>query len=183
MKETISFKPFFESKLKDAILKARERPAVAATKTARLQAAKDTHEAIKTALSGGKIVSIRARKTPSFEAPAVDHHLVMHQGTLMLVDPRGNGKHVSLMTPSDNGHIVVNFKEKGRRAPKPVYLHAGFGGSGDMIETDVDASPYRVSMVGGNPQFRGLPDLSEESEKVRIMNLLEQRLEKKKLVM
>jgi len=97
----------------------------------------------------------------------------------MLVDPRGMGKHVSLLTASDTGHIVVNFKEKNRRAPKPIYLHAGHGGVGDMIETDVDSSPYRVSMVGGNPQFRGLPDLSEETSKFRIMNLLEQRLEKK----
>ncbi len=181
MKETMSFKPFFESKLKDAMLKARERPAIVATKAARLEKAKETHKAIQAALNGGKIVSIRARKTPDFEAPAVDHHLVMHQGSLMLVDPRGMGKHVSLLTASDTGHIVVNFKEKNRRAPKPIYLHAGHGGVGDMIETDVDSSPYRVSMVGGNPQFRGLPDLSEETSKFRIMNLLEQRLEKKKI--
>jgi|688.fasta_scaffold14418_3 GH24 family phage-related lysozyme (muramidase) len=178
---TEDFRTFMEGRVKDEMLKARERPAIAITKKARAESATKTHGAIQSALKSGKIVTIRARTVPDFEAPAVDHNLVVHQGALMMVDPKGMAREVSQMVPSDSGHIAVNFKEKNRRAGRTMYLHAGHESEGDMIETEVERSPYRVSMVGGRRQFRGLPDLSEESttDTVRIMNLLEQRLKKK----
>lgn len=171
-------KNLIETKQKDDMLKARENPAIAATKAARGRSAQEVHDTIMKALQGGKVVTVPTRTVADFEAPAVDHHLVMHQGRMMLVSPKGRGREVHMLSPSDTGHIRVHFKERGRRAAKPVYLHAGFQGSGDVIESD---PAYRVSLVGGVPQFRGLPDMSENysSEKIRIMNLLEERLKKK----
>lgn len=177
-----SLRQLIETKQKDMMLKARENPAVAATKAARGRSAEEVHGTIMKALESGKVVTVPTRTVADFEAPAVDHHLVMHQGRMMLVSPKGRGREVHMLSPSDTGHIRVHFKEKGRRAAKPVYLHGGFQGSGDVIESD---PAYRVSLVGGVPQFRGLPDMSEEtnheSDKVRIMNLLEERLNKKKI--
>lgn len=183
-----AYKKLVESKYQEALIKARENPVIAVTKEARLKSAKKTHDAIQAALGADKIVTVRARTTPNFESPSVDHHLVNHQGMLMLVSPRGVGKQVAHMVPSDTGHIAVHFKEKGRRAAKPIYLHAGFEGQDDFIETEKDNSPYRVSLVGGNTVFKGLPDMSEnfeiESNKIRIMNRLEEAvfpLDKKKI--
>jgi len=153
------------------------------TKAARLEQAKKTHEAVQAALAADKIVTIRARKQPRFEDPAVDVNLVNHQGTLMLVDPRGVAKEVHTMAPGEMGHITVHFREKGRRASKPLHLHAGSGAIGDMIETEKDASPYRVSLTGGKMHFKGLPDLSEDANycyECELENLLEFRLFKKK---
>lgn len=180
-----SLRQLIETKQKDMMLKARENPAIAATKAARGRSAEEVHGTIMKALEAGKVVTVPTRTVADFEAPAVDHHLVMHQGRMMLVSPKGRGREVHMLSPSDTGHIRVHFREKGRRAAKPVYLHGGFQGSGDVIESD---PAYRVSLVGGVLQFRGLPDMSEEtnyeSDKVRIMNLLEERLnKKKKLVM
>ena len=180
------YKSLIESKFKEAQIAARENPATAITKKAREEQATKTHAAIQDALKSGKIVTIRARKTPDFEAPAVDHNLVVHQGVTMLVDPKGRGRIVANMAPSATGHISVHFKEKGRRAAQPMHLHAGSGSEGDMIVTDSENSPYRVSLVGGSHVFRGLPDMNEdfnyESDQVRIMNKLEEALLNKKKI-
>lgn len=171
------------TKMNNFIIEAKSNPVAEVTQAARLEAAKKTHESIMSALKNGKIVSVRTRKTQNFEDPAIDHHIVMHQGKMMLVDPRGVGKEVSGLSPSNMGHIAVSFKERNRRAAKPVYLHAGHGGEGDVIESDAESYPYRVSMVGGKTHFRGLPDLSEEYNQelsqVKIMNKLEEALKKK----
>jgi GH24 family phage-related lysozyme (muramidase) len=154
------------------------------TKAARLEKAKKAHEAIQTALAADKIVTIRARKQPRFEDPAVDVNLVKHQGTLMLVDPRGVAKEVHSMSPGEMGHITVHFKERGNRASKSLHLHAGEGAVGDMIETEKDASPYRVSLTGGKMQFKGLPDLSENNNycyECELQQKLEEALFKKKV--
>ena len=154
------------------------------TKAARLEQAKKAHEAVQTALAADKIVTIRARKQPRFEDPAVDVNLVNHQGKLMLVDPRGVAKEVHTMAPGEMGHITVHFREKGNRASKPLHLHAGTGAIGDMIETEKDASPYRVSMIGGKSHFKGLPDLSEDFNycyDCEIQQKLEEALFKKKV--
>jgi GH24 family phage-related lysozyme (muramidase) len=87
------------------------------------------------------------------------------------------------MAPGESGHIAVHFKEKGGRAGKMLHLHAGHGAIGDMIETEKDASPYRVSLVGGKMHFKGLPDLSEDFNycyECEMENLLVFRLFKKK---
>jgi len=154
------------------------------TKAARLEQAKKTHEAVQAALAADKIVTIRARKQPRFEDPAVDVNLVNHQGTLMLVDPRGVAKEVHTMAPGEMGHITVHFREKGKRASKPLHLHAGSGAIGDMIETEKDASPYRVSLTGGKMHFKGLPDLSEDYNycyECELQQKLEEALFKKKV--
>ena len=180
------YKELVESRMKEVMLKSMERPDIVITKKARLEAAQRTHAAITKAIDADKIVTIRTRQKPDFEAPATDHNLVKHQGTLMLVDPNGRGHVVSQLAPSESGHITVYFKEKGGRAKKPLHLHAGTGAEGDMIETEKETSPYRVSLVGGKHEFRGLPDLSEqfneEADLVRIMNRLEEALIKKKIV-
>lgn len=183
-----AYKKLVESKYQEALIKARENPAIAVTKEARLRISTKTHDAIRAALGADRIVTVRARKTPNFEAPAVDHHLLNHQGALMLVDPKGVGRAVAHMAPSDTGHIAVQFKEKGRRVSKPVYLHAGIDSEGDFIETGKDDAPYRVALVGGKAMFKGLPDMNEnfqnESDKIRIMNRLEEAvfpLNKKKI--
>jgi len=175
-----------EGRVKQQMLAAREKPEIAITKQARLETATKTHAAITKALDADKIVTIRTRQIPDFEAPATDHNLVKHQGILMLVDPKGRGHVVSQLAPSESGHITVYFKEKGGRVKKPLHLHAGVGAENDMLETEKDTSPYRVSLVGGKHEFRGLPDLSEhfniETDLVRIMNRLEEALIKKKIV-
>lgn len=183
-----AYKKLIESKYQEALIKARENPAIAVTKEARMRTSKKTLDAINAALGADKIVTARTRKVADFEAPAIDHHLVNHQGTLMMVDPRGIGRPVAHMSASDTGHIAVQFKEKGRRVSKPVYIHAGMEAEGDFIETGKDDAPYRVSLVGGKPVFKGLPDMNEnfetESNKVRIMNRLEEAvfpLNKKKI--
>lgn len=174
------------SNMKNFIIEAKSSPVAEVTQAARLESAKKTHDSIMTALKGGKIVSVPTRKTQNFEEPAVDHHLVVHQGTTMLVDPKGNAKVVAGMSPSNTGHIAISFKEKNKRAAKTVYLHAAHGGLNDIIESDPELYPYRVSMIGGKTKIRGLPDLSEEynveSEKARLMNKIEEGLFKKKKI-
>jgi lysozyme len=153
-------------------------------KAARLEQAKKTHEAVQNALAADKIVTIRARKQPRFEDPAVDVNLVNHQGKLMLVDPRGVAKEVHTIAPGETGHITVHFKEKGGRAGKMLHLHGGHGAIGDMIETEKDASPYRVSLIGGKMHFKGLPDLSENFNycyECELQQRLEEALFKKKV--
>lgn len=154
-----------------------------ATKAARLKAANKTHAALQDAVAADRIVTIRARKQPRFEDPAMDVHILNHQGQLMLVDSRGVGRIIQSMVPSESGHVTVVFPEKGGRATKPLHLHGGFGGEGDFIETEKEASPYRVALVGGKHQFKGLPDLSEDANycyQCELENLLEFRLFNKK---
>jgi GH24 family phage-related lysozyme (muramidase) len=175
----------YKQLVKESILNVISEGAVdEVTRAARVEHAKKAHESIMSALDADKIVTIRARKQPRFEDPAVDVNLIKHQGTLMLVDPRGVGKPIHTMTAGDSGHITVHFKEKGGRASKPLHLHAGHGAIGDMIETEKDASPYRVSLTGGKMQFKGLPDLSENHNycyECELQQKLEEALLKKKV--
>lgn len=155
-----------------------------ATRAARLEHSKKAHQAIQDALTADKIVTIRARKQPRFEDPATDVNILNHQGRLILVDARGVAKEIHSMAPGESGHISVHFKEKGGRAGKMLHLHGGHGAIGDMIETEKDASPYRVSMTGGKMHIKGLPDLSEDFNycyECELQQKLEEALFKKKV--
>ena len=171
--------------IKESVLNVISEGAVDdVTRAARLEQANKAHKAIQDSLAADNIVTIRARKQPRFEDPAVDVNLLNHQGRLILVDGRGVAKEVHSMTPGESGHITVHFKEKGGRAGKMLHLHAGHGAIGDMIETKKDASPYRVSLVGGKMQIKGLPDLSENFNycyDCAIQQKLQEALFKKKL--
>ena len=135
-----------ETKQKDMMLKARENPAVAATKAARGRSAEEVHGTIMKALEAGKVVTVPTRTVADFEAPAVDHHLVMHQGRMMLVSPKGRGREVHMLSPSDTGHIRVHFREKGRRAGG---MQCGMGGVRAQMEGGMQVKCLRQRLGKG----------------------------------